>query len=121
MKQKFCKPNGTIGSNVPAVANALGEMLNAIQPAIPLIKGQRNPYARALRTFLQSTRRALKHTNRFQAFIDANNIYWDADDPSGGYIYLPETFYAIIAQLDQWEASVTEALDAREQLREVAQ
>ena len=110
----FYKPKGPIAPGLSEIADTLTEVLKISELAMPFIKGKRDEQARALRLVVKTARRALAQTTRLQAFIKANNIYWDDNNEGGGYIYPPEIFYAIIAQMDQWDAAVTECLEARD-------
>lgn len=112
--QAFYKPKGPIAPRLSEIADTLTEVLKISELAMPFIKGKRNQQARAIRLLVKTTRRALTQTTRLQTFIKANNIYWGDDKEGGGYIYPPEIFYAIIAQMDQWDAAVTECLEARD-------
>ena len=121
MMQAFYKPKGAFTPALSQIADTLTEALKASEPASLLAKGKHHQQAQAVRVFIQAARRALAHTSRLQAFIGANNTYWALDSESGGYVYPRETYYAIIARIDQWDAAVSEALQARDAVAEVLQ
>ena len=112
MKQRFYKPKGPIDPGLSKIADALTEVLKVSELAMLLMKGKRSQQARAVRAFLRATRRARAHATRLRTFIEANNTYWDGDNEGGGYIYPPETFYAIIARADQYDAAMSDAIEA---------